>query len=309
MKSSRALLLAICLLVCASAWVSTVSATLPLRHWLRSRHNAPRQLHAEKQDHAPLRDSPTPPLDTSQFQSKTVAFVSAHPDDIEASAGGLIYRLTQQGTNVHYIIFTNGDKGCVNAVCANMTNEQLAVTRMKEQADAGAVLGVPRENIHLLDFEDSMLTSYPEVQLRMRLVAVLRQVKPFAVFSWEPSPTFRELQPQQGFLDLGFHPDHMRSGVIALDAHLNSGLDRLWPELGPAWTVTQYYMFDWIHADVYVDITDVIETKAKAFNAHVSQVPLPSLVLPTLQHINAAVANRSGVAQEATYAEGFVEYF
>ena len=57
------------------------------------------------------------PLNLTAWADKRVLFVTAHPDDIEGFAGGLVTSLTAQGTNVSYLIATNGDKGgqCYNA--------------------------------------------------------------------------------------------------------------------------------------------------------------------------------------------------
>lgn len=113
---------------------------------------------------------------------KTIMFVSAHPDDIEASAGGLIAQLTAQGTTVYYMILTNGDKGCGNPKCENWTSEQIAVVRYNETLNAAKVLGVPAENVLLLDYEDGMMVTYPEIQIIQTMVTILRQIKPNVPF-------------------------------------------------------------------------------------------------------------------------------
>jgi hypothetical protein len=51
---------------------------------------------------------PVVPLPYSAWAGQRVLMVSAHPDDIEAAAGGLIAALTAQQTEVAFLIVTNG---------------------------------------------------------------------------------------------------------------------------------------------------------------------------------------------------------
>ena len=42
--------------------------------------------------------------------------ISAHPDDVEYFAGGLVSEFTAAGGNASYLILTNGDGGFVNII-------------------------------------------------------------------------------------------------------------------------------------------------------------------------------------------------
>ncbi len=130
------------------------------------------------------------------LSGKRVLFVAAHPDDIEGCAGGLIQLLTSQ--DVHHLIVTNGDKGCGAAFCANFSVSQLATTRQAEQLAAAEVLGVSPQNVAFLNYEDAMVSSTPEVQIKMDIIAAIRAVRPDVVLSWYPYPRF-ELLPSAGW--------------------------------------------------------------------------------------------------------------
>lgn len=147
---------------------------------------------------------PAQALDLSSFGAGPVVFVTAHPDDVEAAAGGTIAALRQAGTQVFYVILTNGDKGCGNPTMCNATvsSAEIAQWRAEEARAAAGILGVAASNVFLLDYEDAMLTSYPEAEVRQRLTAVLRAIKPVALFAWHPYPIF-ELSPSDGWYDLG----------------------------------------------------------------------------------------------------------
>ncbi|HBJ30949.1 MAG TPA: PIG-L family deacetylase, partial [Dehalococcoidia bacterium] len=71
--------------------------------------------------------------------------VTPHPDDAEIGCGGTIAGWIAQGTEVVYVLCTNGDKGTGDL---DMTSTRLAEIREVEQAEAAADLRV-KEVIYL----------------------------------------------------------------------------------------------------------------------------------------------------------------
>jgi LmbE family N-acetylglucosaminyl deacetylase len=65
----------------------------------------------------------------------------AHPDDPEFFSGGLIALWCAAGTEVTYLILTNGNKGSDDP---ELTPEKLVTIRQAEQHAAAEVLGVNR---------------------------------------------------------------------------------------------------------------------------------------------------------------------
>jgi len=234
--------------------------------------------------------------------------VSAHPDDIEACVGGLVYTLTSQGTQVYYAILTNGDKGCGSPICANWTSEHIAYQRSLEAINAAAVLGVPEGNVFLLDYEDAMLTSYPEQQPREDLVKIMRTVKPQVVMTWYPYPNFK-LQPSQGWDDLGFHPDHQQSGRLTLAAQFDSGVPLLFPMTGAGWPIEQFYMWAFSNPDLYYSMTNAtLQKKIQAYEQHKTQYPTTQSVVQAITLVAERVASETD-ANGVEYAEAFIRYW
>ncbi len=88
--------------------------------------------------------------------------ISAHPDDIEAMSGGINAALSLQGTNLVYVIVTNGDKGCTTSQlynCSVLSSPEIALIREREAYAAAAALNVSQDNVVLLDLEDAMVTT------------------------------------------------------------------------------------------------------------------------------------------------------
>jgi hypothetical protein len=53
---------------------------------------------------------------------------------------------------------------------------------------AASFIGVNASDIHFMDLEDSMLPSYPELQIRETLTILIRTLKPDVVFTWFLQP-------------------------------------------------------------------------------------------------------------------------
>lgn len=201
-------------------------------------------------------------------------FVYAHIDDMEASSGGLV-SLLKGIAEVSILVLTNGDKGCENTIlCGNSTNAEIAKIRASEQLTSAAILGIDPSNVMILNYEDCLLSTYSNFQVKQDIVRYIRKMQPHVVITWDPDPKF-EMVPSQGWDDMGYHPDHQTSGQLTLDAAWSAQLERLWPDLGTAWTIAELYFWAFTPRripDFYVDITgDPYETKKLSFLAMQSQ--------------------------------------
>ncbi len=91
---------------------------------------------------------------------KVILVILAHPDDPEYFCGASIARWTSLGHEVHYLLFTKGDKGSNDP---SISAEELITIRQSEQRAAADVLGV--KTISYLDKLDGYVTDdldYPE---------------------------------------------------------------------------------------------------------------------------------------------------
>ena len=147
-----------------------------------------------------------------------------------------------------------------------MTEEKLASIRKKEQQDAGKVLGL--SNVTFLGYPDSYLT--PNLDVRKDVAREIRRQKPDVVICQYPMRV----------LDGGFrsgHPDHMAAGEAALAAIFPTARDHMtFPELIEEGFQPHKVAEAWImghpEPDLWVDITDHMETSVKALTCHVSQM-------------------------------------
>ncbi len=196
----------------------------------------------------------------------TYLVVAAHPDDPDFGVAGTAARLARDGHAVHYVMCTSGDAGSDDPTVAP---EDLIRTRETEQQAAGEILGV--SGVHFLRYPDGELQ--PTLELRKRLVREMRRLKADVVLCQDP----RSIVDDDGtYLN---HPDHRAAGQAALDAAFPAGgnpsafRDLLAEGLVPH-KVREVWLYftGGQHVNHWVDISETIDAKVAALEAHTSQI-------------------------------------
>ena len=193
------------------------------------------------------------------FSSALVLF--AHPDDAEFMCGGTVAAWSAAGTQVHYVVITDGSAGSNEP---GLTRTEIAVFREREQRAAAEVLGV--RSVTFLGEIDGML----EVTLdtRRKVCREVRRLRPEVIVAPDPA----RLWFGAGYVN---HWDHKQAGVLALTAVMPDAPTRpMFPELleeglQPYEVPNLWLVSD--DADTYVDISETMDTKLAALGAHASQ--------------------------------------
>lgn len=198
---------------------------------------------------------------TNSYIPKTAMFIVAHPDDLEFGMAGTAAKWVRGGSRVIYVIITDGNVGSHDD---GMTREKLAEVRRAEQTAAADVVGA---ECVFLGYDDGFLQ--PSLELRKKLVRLMRQYRPDAVICMDPTNFF----PSDDYIN---HPDHRAAGQATLDAVFPAvEMDLLYPDLA-AEGLTGYkvnYVFVTLsqRANYFVDISDTIDLKVEALKKHESQ--------------------------------------
>jgi LmbE family N-acetylglucosaminyl deacetylase len=135
-----------------------------------------------------------------------ILLMTAHPDDADIMAGGTIAHWTEEGHDVHSVIFTRGDKGHDDPT---MTADIVAALREAEQRAAAAILGVT--HVTFLDFIDGELEWAGQTMSEIA-TRIVRREQPDIVVTHDPyagAPGYRVPQ---------LHPDHRAVGSAVVDA-------------------------------------------------------------------------------------------
>lgn len=195
--------------------------------------------------------------------------VAAHPDDLEFYAAGTIAKWAEQGSEIHYLILTDGSKGTANRA---LPPEELLKLRHKEQQKAAKIIGVKK--VEFLDYPDGELKNTPDLQ--RDIARMIRKVKPDVIVTIDPSMIYcAEYAEGAGFVN---HPDHRAAGQATLDAAYPLARDHLsFPELleqgfEPHETPT-ILLVNFERHNYFVDIEKSQQKKMAALDAYSSQEP------------------------------------
>jgi LmbE family N-acetylglucosaminyl deacetylase len=187
--------------------------------------------------------------------------IFAHPDDAEIGSGGVIAKWVAAGSEVTYVLCTNGDSGTADR---SLTPDELARRRAGEQRAAADFMGV--QNVVMLGYPDGELEDTRE--LLGDIVHAIRRYRPHTVFVHDP---YR----MKGFQ----HRDHRKAGIATTDAVYPFARDHLhFPEqitrdgLEPH-KVRELWYWGMDEPNVIVDVTDSVDKQIAALVRHESQMP------------------------------------
>jgi bacillithiol biosynthesis deacetylase BshB1 len=209
--------------------------------------------------------------------------IGAHPDDIEVGTGGVLIDLTRRGYHCGGIILTQGEMGTGGN----------AEIRAKEVHDAARILGV--DIVKTFDWGDTRLEdSYDK---RLELAKIIRTTRPKIILA--PYPHVGHGRRQS-------HPDHVASGVIAINAANLAALKKVdipgEPHL--ATRIFHYFLPPQVYPNFVVDITPHFDQWIAALSAHKSQFLNPDKSRDYIEQLT-AMARSFGLQARCKYGQGF----
>lgn len=197
-----------------------------------------------------------------------VLILAPHPDDAEFGLGGTLVKLLEMGKEVHVVVFS---------MCEKSTPVGFEVGIIeKEMYESLEYLGVPKQNIHALNFE---VREFPALRQEIleAMVSLNKQVNPDLVFL--PSSS-------------DIHQDHEtihKEGIRAFKYSSILGYEMPWNNFG-------------FHSFVYVPLTEyLLKKKIEALKLYKSQLHRPYSNISFLD----SLARLRGTQIKKEFAESF----
>ncbi|AQQ09219.1 bacillithiol biosynthesis deacetylase BshB1 [Sedimentisphaera cyanobacteriorum] len=213
-----------------------------------------------------------------QGKGERFLFVSPHDDDVLLGAGLFMQLAVKENVPVYIMVVTDGSMG----YCDENEKNSIAELRKQETYECYMSLGIPRENIIWLGFQDCRLNScqgrrFDEGEMSLKGAEGLQNSFTYWI---------RNIAPTQCFLPTSsdIHPDHKIVHQEFLISLFHAAGD-IWPELGKPISKVPY-----VHEmGVYCDFPEpphlrvkapfsLLEKKLQAVEMFKSQKQISSLI-------------------------------
>ena len=189
----------------------------------------------------------------AQDRPLKIMMIGAHPDDCDIKSGGTAALFVKMGHEVKFLSVTNGDAGHME-----QGGGILAKRRAAEAQEVAKRLGITYE---VLDNHDGELT--PTLPIRLEIIRKIRDWEADVVISHRSND---------------YHPDHRYTGILVQDAAFMVGVPNIASDAPPLAKnpVFLYYQDHFqkpnpFQPDIVIDITEVMDHKIHALDAHESQ--------------------------------------
>lgn len=216
--------------------------------------------------------------------------LGAHPDDIEFLCSGTLLKYHKQGHNIFIALTTSGNTGS-NLVSSR---DELAAIREKEQLEAAKYYDA---QVRFLRFEDEGLQDTPET--RRAVLTAIRWANPDVILTnppWDPST------------------DHGMTGRLVTQVLLSVGGKQHPADLPPIEKSPMVFFWDipgamGFQPEIYVDISEEMETKLKAIACHECQYAWNKTFMDDdIFDYAQSMARYRGFQAGVDFAEGFVSH-
>lgn len=112
-----------------------------------------------------------------------IVVFAPHPDDETLGCGGTIMKRISEGCEVIIVVLTDGRYAFLEAfgIESNPTPKELKHIRRSEVVRATDILGVSKENLLFLNYEDGTLADY-EKEAEERIIEILKNAHPDEIY-------------------------------------------------------------------------------------------------------------------------------
>jgi N,N'-diacetylchitobiose non-reducing end deacetylase len=196
-----------------------------------------------------------------EWTGKRILVISPHPDDDIIGCGGAFALLSGRDNHLLVVYLSTGEKGTFDT---SLTSDAVRTIRKREAGAAYRTLGFPDAELLWFDYPDGELDFAPQLEIRQKLVSLIRRRRPDVIFA-----------PDAGGKFYRYHyRDHRSAALVSADAVGAAMWPLEYPEPGvAAFRVPEAFYFYTAEPNVELPISDVYDRKLAALAQHRSQFP------------------------------------
>lgn len=195
-----------------------------------------------------------------EIKSKNIWCFAAHADDETLGCGGTINKLWRENT-IHSTAFTNGvgarylsgSEPVHKPVILKEGEHEEAQERLKSWEKAQKILGIKGGPFQVGNYLDNMMDQYPTLRVAKDVESCLEHMDPDIVFTHFRDDLNVDHQKVSEATYVALRPQPGQKCKMILEYEISSS--------------TEYSQYDF-NPNVFVDITDQIETKIEAFQQY-----------------------------------------
>jgi LmbE family N-acetylglucosaminyl deacetylase len=199
------------------------------------------------------------------MKQESIIVFAPHPDDETLGCGGTIIKKLAEGFDVSIVLMTDGrfalrDQG----VLSEPSPEEMKDMRKKEFQKATHILGVNKQNLFYLDFEDSTLEAnrVPVEKIIQDILEEKRPIEVYFTYFKDSNPDHRATNSivQDAIMKVGFKVTKWQYSIVQPYARIG-----IWKDA---------FCSLFTHKMVHVNISRFLETKKIALYEYSSQLNL-----------------------------------
>jgi LmbE family N-acetylglucosaminyl deacetylase len=199
------------------------------------------------------------PLVLPNTDEKRALVVIAHADDLLFFCGSTVFHLINSGWNVEVIRVTDDRWDS-----ANLSEEETLLLNKSEFDQAMASVGVSR--IHEFGYQTDLLGDNSEVELRQKVMSIIRSFKPYLVLSFDPDSIINEDNEDHKLVARAVTESMWTSGF---DKHPDSGSTSIAPHIPiERW----YFGRRVVQVTHYLEISPYREKLENALACHITML-------------------------------------
>lgn len=204
---------------------------------------------------------------------KKIVCIFAHPDDEAIGPGGSIAHFLNEGCKVYLICVTSGNA---------YGNIKLGEIRKREIQKSTKILGINKNNLYLLNFDDGSLNNNNYHQVVEKIERILLEIRPDTLLTYNQNGVSGHLDHVAVSMQTSYLFERLKFVKQILYFTQLKNIKKI---IGKKYFVYFPEGSDKKDIDLEIDVSPYLDIKIKAIKTHSSQIKNKKIIISFLKKI------------------------